>query len=89
MRRCYCLLSRSQLKAKFSDSLDENRLIFVVLSGRIQRLERDFGVVIRLQQESTYAPVTFGHSRGGERIRGGSSGKRKKEKIEEKEEKEK
>ena len=35
--------SRSQRKAKFFDFLDENRLIFVVLSGRFQRLERDFG----------------------------------------------
>ena len=36
------ILSRSQLKAKFFDFLDENRRIFVVLSGR---LERDFGVL--------------------------------------------
>ena len=32
------LLSRSQLEAKFFDFLDENRLIFVVLSGRFQNL---------------------------------------------------
>ena len=39
------LLLRSQVKAKFFDFLDENRLIFVVLSSRFQRLERDFGVL--------------------------------------------
>ena len=39
------ILSRSQPKAKFSDFLEENRLIFVVLSGRFQRLERDNGVL--------------------------------------------
>ena len=37
------MLSQSQLKAKFFDFLDENRLIFVVLSGRFQSLERYFG----------------------------------------------
>ena len=36
-------LSRSQLKTKFFGFLDENKLIFVVLSGRFQRLEGDFG----------------------------------------------
>ena len=30
------VLSRSQLKAKFFDFLDENRLIFVILSGRFK-----------------------------------------------------
>ena len=35
------ILSRSQLKAKFFDFLEENRRILVVLSGRFQRLERD------------------------------------------------
>ena len=39
------ILSRSKLKAKFFDFLDENRLILVVLSGRFQKLERDFGVL--------------------------------------------
>ena len=32
-------------KAKFFDFVDENRLIFVVLSGRYQTLESDFGVL--------------------------------------------
>ena len=36
---------RSQLKSKFFDFLDENRLIFVVLCGRFQRLERDIVVL--------------------------------------------
>ena len=40
----YTLL-RSQLKDKFSDFLDKNRLVFVVLSGLLQRLERNFGVL--------------------------------------------
>ena len=39
-------LSRSQLQAKFFNFLDKNRLIFAVLSGRFQRLERDFGILI-------------------------------------------
>ena len=34
-------MSRSQLKAKFLDFLDENRLIFVLLRGLFQRFERD------------------------------------------------
>ena len=42
-------MSRSQLKAKFIDFLDENRLIFVVLSDRFQRiiysLERPPGLI--------------------------------------------
>ena len=38
-------VSRSQLTAKFFNFLDENRLISVVLSGRFQRLERDFDVL--------------------------------------------
>ena len=37
---------RSQLKAKFIDFLDENRLIFVVLGGRFQRSETDFSVLL-------------------------------------------
>ena len=32
-------------KAKFFDFVDENRLIFVVLSGRYQTLESEFGVL--------------------------------------------
>ena len=39
------LLSRSQINTKFLDFLDDNRLIFVVLSGVFQRLEKDFGVL--------------------------------------------
>ena len=39
------ILSRSQLKVKYFDLLDENRLIFVVLSGGFQILGRDFGVL--------------------------------------------
>ena len=44
-RHLIYVLLRSQLKAKLFDFLDENRLIFVVLSGRFQRLERDFSVL--------------------------------------------
>ena len=36
---------RSQLKAKFFDLLDENKLIFVVLSGGFQTLERYFSAL--------------------------------------------
>ena len=36
---------QSHLKAKLFYFLDENRLISVVLSGRFQRLERDFDVL--------------------------------------------
>ena len=39
------VLSRLQLKDKFIYFLDENGLMFVVLSGRFQRLERDIGVL--------------------------------------------
>ena len=39
------ILSRSQLDAKFFDFVDENRLMFIVLSGTFQRLESDFGVL--------------------------------------------
>ena len=39
------VLSRSQQKAEFFDFLDKNRLIFIVLSGRFERLERYFGVL--------------------------------------------
>ena len=39
------ILSRSQLNAKFFDFLDENRLIFVVLSCRFQRLDRYFYLI--------------------------------------------
>ena len=35
------LLSRSQLQAKCFDFLDENRIIFVVLSGHFQRLGKE------------------------------------------------
>ena len=44
------ILSRSQLKDKFFDFLVENRLMIVVLSGRLQILERDFGVLFLSQQ---------------------------------------
>ena len=44
------VLSRSQLKAKFFDFLDENGLIFVVFSLQFQRLGRDFGVLFWPQQ---------------------------------------
>ena len=44
------LLSRSQLKAKFIDFVDENRLIFVDFSCCFQRLEKDFGFLFWPQQ---------------------------------------
>ena len=49
--------SRSQLKAKFFDFLDENRLIFAVLSGCFQRLDGDFSVLLGTQEQ--YSPCGF------------------------------
>ena len=40
------IVSRSQLKAKFIDFLDENRIIFVVLSCRFKKLDRGFGFFV-------------------------------------------
>ena len=51
------VLSRSQLKAKFFNFLNENRLIFIVLSGCFQRLESGFGGVFFTSTGTSLAPL--------------------------------